>query len=375
MKTSSRFRNLRVCSSALALAVGVAPPSAHAQAMDDEVADISAEAMFQDYAAERHSTARKKLERAIKKCGRKRCSDETLAELQRDLGVVLLAQGRERQARAAFEKALTLDPSGKLDPELATPAVSEAFRAAGGEVDEPEPEPEPEPRAEPEPEANQADEAPPEAESDGRTRHWLSVSVQQDWFYHSDMRPACGGASYDCFASGSEYAGAIWPNYGNRVAAGLAPATTRLLVGFERLFGKNLTLGLRVGLALRGGPEAKRGGKFLPVHAELRAAWYFGADPFAGTSFRPYVALGGGLADVRSRLAVDFWQDAAAYNEARQTSVDAWRAAGKTFVAPTLGAQLPFGGSTVLSLEARLLTLLGKSGVAPAASLGLAQGF
>lgn len=340
--------------------------------------------MSRDYAGNRLTAARKKLERALKKCG-SRCSNEVRAELQRDLGVVLFGLGKKALGRSAFQKALALDPDGRLDPEFGTATTQQAYRRAGGTVGKPEP-----PKAEEsEPDESESD-APTESETEpegeresseqatpkesGVSHAWFSLSVQQDWMWHEPSHPACGSAKYACFASGEQYTGPIWRDYGNEVRRGLGFATTRLLVGLDGLLGRNLELGTRLGVAFGGGPTPTGRSKFLPVHAELRAAYFFGADPFARSGVRPYFGVGGGIAEVQSRVTVDFYTDVAAYNQGRQSSADAWRTAGRGFVAPSFGSQFAFSRSTAIALELRVMAMLGTSGVVPAGSIGFVQG-
>lgn len=342
--------------------------------------------MSHDYAGNRLTAARKKLERALKKCGT-RCSKEVRAELQRDLGVVLFGLGKKALGRGAFQKALELDPEGRLDPEFGTATTHQAYRNAGGTVGKPEgkKDEESEPEEESESEAPTEAEAESEAERDapeeesapaesGVSHAWFSLSVQQDLMWHEPSRPACGSARYACFANGEQYSGPIWRDYGNEVRRGLAFATTRLLVGLDGLLGRNVEFGTRLGVAFGGGPTATGRSKFLPVHAELRAAYFFGSDPFARSGVRPYFAVGGGIAEVQSRVTVDFYTDVAAYNQGRQSSADAWRTAGRGFVAPSFGSQFAFSRSTALSLELRVMAMLGESGLAPAGSIGFVQG-
>jgi hypothetical protein len=80
------------------------------------------------------------------------------------------------------------------------------------------------------------------------------------------------------------------------------------------------------------------------------------------------------MAEVRSRVDVDFYEDAAAYYEARKQTLDAWRTAGRGFVAPTFGTQFAFSRTFALTVELRWMFLLGTPGSAPAASVGFAQG-
>jgi hypothetical protein len=345
------------------------PRTASARPKDAAALGLATDAMSGDFANSDYAAARKKLQRALKRCGKRGCSREVRGKLYRNLGVVYWILGKKKQARGAFEKALKLDPSVRLEPDWETPALSAAFQRAGGEAAEPEPE-------------SEAGEGESEDSSSSEhrrrkrvgSRSWLSLSVQQDWLFMGETHPVCGSAEYTCFAGDTEYTGPIWPAYGNRVSGGLTLATTRVLLGFEQVLGDNFALGLRLGLAFRGGPSLRGGEKFLPVHAELRAAYYIGNAPFAKSGVRPYLALGGGLGELRGRINIDFYRDAEAYNRAQKQTLDAWRRTGPAFVAPTVGAQFAFSRTFALTLELRWMVLLGVSGSAPAASIGFAQG-
>ncbi len=374
MKTFSLFVPFpKPCFALLSLlAFSAIPTTARAQPLDDEISDIAADVMSDEYAAKRYSAARKKLAAALKKCGRKQCSRQVRAELHRDLGLVYFAQGKKRLGRQAFEKAIGLDANGYLEPELANDEASEAYRELGGQVGD----------AERVPELTDDDsdgesesvEVPREHSSRGPKRGWFSLTLQQDLLLHNETQPVCGSAEYACFSGGNEYAGPIWPSYGNRIEGGLAFATRRVLVGFDWLFGNNFQLGARFGVAFGGGPTAGKTSKFTPAHGELRIAYYFGRNPFGSAGVRPYLALGGGMAEVQSRIAVDFYRDAAAYNQMKQETLDAWRTSGRGFFAPTLGTQFAFSRNTAIALELRMMVMLGTTALAPAGSIGFVQG-
>lgn len=379
MKTFSLFVPLRTPGSVLLsflasiAALAAFPASARAQPLDDEISDFAAEVMAEDFAAKRYTAARKKLASAVKKCGRKACSREVRAELQRDLGLVYFAQRKKRLGRQAFEKAIGLDDAGSLDAEYASDEASQAYRELGGRVGDAEREPDVDgDDADDEPERSRA--PGKERSSGGAKRGWFSLSLQQDLLMHSDVRPVCGGADYACFSGGNEYAGPVFPGSGNRIESGLALATRRVLVGFDWLFGKNFQLGARFGVAFGGGPTAGKTNKFTPAHGEIRVAYFIGENPFVRAGVRPYFAVAGGMAEVRSKLAVDIYRDEAAYNQRRVETLDAWRTSGLGFIAPTLGSQFAFSRNTAISLELRVMVMLGTPGLAPAGSIGFVQG-
>lgn len=111
-----------------------------------------------------------------------------------------------------------------------------------------------------------------------------------------------------CFYEGTEdqYLWETRPGVDNSINTGLALATVRLLLSFDRLVGDNVTLGARLGYAFRGGPPSGEDQevKFLPLHAELRASYWFGSKPFTVDGFRPYVGASAGAAQVDAKLPV-----------------------------------------------------------------------
>jgi len=380
MFESRLFRGLWLYASVCCGVVAASTQPAHARPMDDRASALATQAMSRDYANNDYDRARSKLRRALKRCGKRRCSPEVRSTIYRNLGVVYLAQGKTRSARSAFKRAVDLDSSGRLDSAVSTPEVNAEFKRAGGAVDEAAEEGSGEAQTSEEGATDYVDSveamSPRDpASKDPRPRSWLSLSVQQDTLLYDRTQPVCGRPEYTCFSGANEYKGSIWPQYGNRVSGGLALATTRVLLGFDQLIGRNFQIGVRAGFAFRGGPVLRGGEKFLPAHAELRLAYYFGSDPFLDSGVRPYLAVGGGIAEVRSRLEIDYYPDAAAYNQARKATLDAWRTSGRGFVAPSFGTQFAFARGSALNLELRWMFMLGASGHAPAVSLGFAQGF
>jgi hypothetical protein len=111
-----------------------------------------------------------------------------------------------------------------------------------------------------------------------------------------------------CFYEGTEdqYLFNTQAGVDNDINTGLALATYRLLVSYDRLIGDNVTLGGRLGYAFNGGPPSGEDGevKFLPLHAEIRASYWFGTKPFTTAGFRPYVGASAGAAQVDAKLPV-----------------------------------------------------------------------
>ena len=83
-------------------------------------------------------------------------------------------------------------------------------------------------------------------------------------------------------------------------AGGFRLATTRLLIGYDRVLLPNISAGVRLGYAIGGGPSEPNGAAFVPVHAELRGTYWFA--PIQLGELRPYGTVGAGLAQVDSSV-------------------------------------------------------------------------
>ena len=145
-------------------------------------------------------------------------------------------------------------------------------------------------------------------------KNWLGLHFAQDIAFVSGA-DVCSRASqanngFACYQTGTTdqpYLGDPYPGAG--IAGGAVFATKRILVSFDRAFTPNITLGVRAGFALGGGPPAGKndttaGTAFLPAHLEARLSYWFGKSPLAKKGLRPYVHVGGGLAQVDAKVKV-----------------------------------------------------------------------
>jgi hypothetical protein len=205
--------------------------------------------------------------------------------------------------------------------------------------------------------------------------NWLSLGLQQYLLLHSATKPVCYGDAYTCYGvGGGEYTGPIYDQAGNEAAGGFGLATTRILAGFDRLFLGNILAGARIGIAFGGAPTGSSGDKFLPLHLEARGAYFFGHQPFQRGGFRPFAALGFGVAEVDAHISVEYYTDAASAQAGNKGILDAWRKTGKTFVAPSFGSAFAFATASAITAELRLSLMLGESAFAPALAIGYAHG-
>jgi hypothetical protein len=340
--------------------------------------------MQTDYLATDFKKAEEKLKKAIGSCGKSACSSELVARLHRDLATVYIAGTKQvPKGKAELKLALAADPDLELDKDLTTPELRKAFLAAGGHAkaaEESKPAeaetPPPEENDKPD-EAKNTDAEPPEAPGKGR-KNWLSLHFEQDFLVYPARDGVCASNAngtveapeYTCFQGGSRFGYTpgqdIRPGVGNHVAGGVGVATSRVLVGFDRLVSSSLSVGARAGFAFRGGP----GSKFLPFHGEVRANYWFGTDPFESAGLRPYLSLSAGVAEVDGQVLVEYYDPAG-----KKGSLAAWRVTGKGFAGLGFGMMIPFAGNSGIIPEVRAMEMLGASALALNVSLGYAYGF
>jgi hypothetical protein len=366
------------------------PGLALAGAKDSAATKLDSRAMQTDYLATDFKKAEENLKKALAACGKSACSSELVARLHRDLATVYIAGTKQvPKGKGELKLALAADPELQLDSDLTTPELRKAFLAAGGHVKdahEDKPAEEEKPASD---ETDKTEEAPaPDAEpaeAPGKgQRNWLSLHFEQDFLVYSAQDNVCasnaGGTSdapqYTCFQDGSRFGYAlgqdIRPGPGNHVAGGVGTATSRVLLGFDRLVTSNVSVGARAGFAFRGGP----GGKFLPFHGELRANYWFGTDPFESSGLRPYVSLSAGIAEVEGEVLVQYYAPpTAATPTAEKGSLAAWRSTGKGFAGLGFGTMIPFAGNSGIVPEVRAMEMLGASSLAFDIALGYAYGF
>jgi hypothetical protein len=240
-------------------------------------------------------------------------------------------------------------------------------------------------------------------------KNWLGIHFAQDIAIigGSDVCSASSRSSngYACYVSGSDsqpYNGDPYPGAG--IATGTVLATRRILVSFDRAFSPNITLGGRVGIAISGGPPAGkgpddqgRGGTsggtaFLPFHGELRLAYWFGKGALGKKGLRPYVHVGGGVAQVDAKVKVRVADCKAALsndvfnqciagqggtavsNQTQPYTLDAWRKMGQGFITAGGGVVYAFKENLGAQLNLNLMYMLPTSGPVLQPSIGLIYG-
>ena len=166
---------------------------------------------------------------------------------------------------------------------------------------------------------HETSEAAPQSNATSAARqNWFTFLVEQDLALVGSATGVCdeniqttGG--WSCFRpAGSQYHGNPKSNVGDVVNAGLAPATTRIHLGFDCVLAGGFVVGLHGGVVVRGGgprPDGASSHPFFPAHLEMRAAYWFGSDVFSTAGFRPFVFASGGAAEVDTSFAVPVAED------------------------------------------------------------------
>jgi hypothetical protein len=113
------------------LALVLAAQLASAAGADDSAKKLSRQAMEEDYLATNMDAALAKLQKALKTCGKNKCSKDVVTELYGNLGTVYAA-GLARPAEAvdAFKKMLEADPQAKPNSAYLTGDVQKAYDEA-----------------------------------------------------------------------------------------------------------------------------------------------------------------------------------------------------------------------------------------------------
>lgn len=107
-------------------------PAALAQGKADGPAKaLQKKAMDEDYLSLEFDKAAEKLTKAIALCGVDKCAPLLRAQLRRDLGVVQIGSGADKEKGSAnFIEALKIEPTLALDPDVKTKELEAAFDAA-----------------------------------------------------------------------------------------------------------------------------------------------------------------------------------------------------------------------------------------------------
>jgi hypothetical protein len=368
-------------------ATGLMSRAALGAPSDAAALKLRSESIDADYLATNFEAAAEKLQKALALCvAPVDCSAAVRARILCDLGVVDFMLGRGAEGRARFAAALEADPGVALDKDLSSEDLERELARARGRAwsNSRPPSAAPVERedcppdfpgcdARPTPPCGSDEECaegqtcrggacaaspPPEARP-LRLRNWLSVAFQTDALFLPSASNACsGGTGYTCFGgNGSYYADVPLAGADDQVNGGVAIATSRVLLGYDRALGENLTLGARIGYAMGGGPPRPAASVFLPIHVEARMTYWFGENPLARSGFRFFVLAAGGMAEVDASVPVDVYASAQAYESQQLQDYRAWKKTGLAFAALGCGGMYALTRATGIAVEAKAMEL------------------
>jgi hypothetical protein len=188
--------------------------------------------------------------------------------------------------------------------------------------------------------------------------NWLSVAFEENALLLPSAANACGGGTgYTCFNGSAYYSGTPLANADDQVNGGVALATSRILIGYDRALGENFMLGIRLGYAFGGGPQRPSASSFLPIHAEVRGTYWFGDNPLGRSGFRFFLLAAGGMAEVDASLPVSAYANLQAYTSKDSQSYQAWKKTGLGFGALGGGAMFAITPATGIALEAKVMEM------------------
>lgn len=216
-------------------------------------------------------------------------------------------------------------------------------------------------------------------------KNWIGLHFAGDIAFIGGNNICSATSDFYCYYGGGVPVppGNLAAPYTGNVKTGASFGTARILASYERLLTSHIGVEGRLGFAFNGGPAAPNGTKFLPLHLEARGKYWFIKDGFEKKGLRPYVHLGGGIAQVDAKISVTVVDCttrltpsclAGQDRSAPVATVDAYRKLGQTFVTLGGGAMYAIGVQHGLVLNVNFMYMLGSSGPVIEPSLGYAIG-
>jgi len=367
---------------------------------------LDTDAMGPDFRAHRFTAGEKKIRDAIQVCMIQTCATSFKARLHRDLGFIYVAGMKHvEDGKDEFTAALAMDASVTLSPDMQAEAgVRQAFDEVKAEMNGSSPAPDSK-AAEPdgakkdakieehaEPAQNKAEsksQSEPDKPADAKTSdesfpppaentkksflNWFSIGIEQDLVYHQQSNFACSTNSrYRCFdRQHRAFTVDEFAPGGNRVVSGLGLGTWRLLLGYDRVFAKRFSVGVRFGSVIYGKADILKGDRpFLYFHGEARIAAWLRRAAFEESGLRPYVFLSGGAAEDDGKVVVQV-----SWDRCVNCKLNAWKRSGSGFIGGGAGLQWAITPQTGPVLEARYLQFFQPALPAIGVQLGYAVGF
>jgi hypothetical protein len=389
---------------AIMLVLGERPARAQGMQAGDSRARAAEQKAMDDYLELHLGQASQGLESAIAHCGETTCSTRVRAHLHLSLGFVYGAGNKDfKGARAEFVKALKIDPTIELNPEMASRDLSRAFQdakaetsgAAGPAPGAPPPDnagarPVPggstsslslgeETSETPRRRVPRPEDRPNAAASSPFAHDSIALLAELDAAVLTPVDNVCspgGPANWVCFdTDGSRYAGNPQPRLdNNNIKPGLALSTIRLVAAYDHLLSDRVSLGLRLGFAFNGGPTPPGGSAFLPIHVEARGTYNFDTEP---ARLIPFLFGSLGIEEVDTKVSVLIVEVpcGVGYSSGCARTVSAWRRAGYQFLGAGGGARYALGDHGAIVGDVRVSVTFSSSAAVFTPEIGYAYKF
>lgn len=222
----------------------------------------------------------------------------------------------------------------------------------------------------------------PEKEKEKRRkRNWIGIAYSPDLSIVGSSGDACSAAAQSdgklsCFYGGGEQvAGAGNLVDSGTLNGGVALGSMRVLLSYDRVIGKRITIGARAGFAFLGPPKRSDGKTFLPLHLEARFAFHLRKDPFLDKGVRPYVFADAGVAEAAARVTAGIVVSTPAQPKGETRNVDVYQKGGVAFAGAGVGMQYAVSPRAAMVIEVAGREMFPKTTTVIAPSLGFAYGF
>ncbi len=117
-----------------------------------------------------------------------------------------------------------------------------------------------------------------------RKKNWIGIAYSPDLSIVGSASDACSQAAQSdgkrsCFYAGGQQVTENPLVDPGTLNGGVALGSMRVMLSYDRVLGKRMTIGARAGFAFLGTPKRTDGKSFLPLHLEARFAFHLRKDP------------------------------------------------------------------------------------------------
>ncbi len=220
----------------------------------------------------------------------------------------------------------------------------------------------------------------PEKEKDKkRKKNWIGISFSPDISIVGSSSDACSQSAQSdgklsCFYSGGQQVTENPLVDNGTLNGGVALGTMRVMVSYDRVLGKRMTIGARAGFIFLGPPKRDDGKTFLPLHLEARFAFHLRKDPFMGKGVRPYVFVNAGVGESAARITTPIVVSTPQQPNGKQFKVNVYQTGGVAFGGAGVGLQYAVSPKAAMVIEVAGRETFPTTSTVIAPSLGFAYG-